>query len=210
MFSAQTLMILVFLVPGFLSMAFLDMLVPSRKRDDLQKVASALIFSLIIYFVHSLVFARSPMGVIEKTVGEAKSYEVAVPALSIALISGLALLLPAVLAFLQKYDLHMKFFRRLRVTDRTSRSNVWFDVFTDIKAHVIVNFEDGRRLLGWPQYYSDDPEDKSLFLCQAAWIGENNELIALDSKGILITPNQKIDTIEFCNTKGDDNGNEER
>jgi hypothetical protein len=205
MFSAQTLMILVFLVPGFLSMAFLDMLVPARKRDDLQKVASALIFSLIIYFVHSLIFARSPMGVIEKTIGEAKSYEVSIPALSIAVVSGLALFLPVLLALLQKYDLHMKFFRRLKVTDRTSRSNVWFDVFTDIKSHIILNFEDGRRLFGWPQYYSDDPEDKTLFLCHAAWVQENGDLTWLNLKGILITPNQKIETIEFCKLEGECN-----
>ena len=98
-------------------------------------------------------------------------------------------------------DLHMKFFRRLKVTDRTSRTNVWFDVFTDIKSYIIVNFEDGRRLYGWPKYFSDDPNDKSLFLCHAAWIKDDGELIKLDNRGILITPNEKIDTIEFIKEK---------
>lgn len=203
MFSAQTLMILIFLVPGFLSMAFLDMLIPARKRDDLQKVASALIFSLAIYFIHSLIFDRSPMGVIEKTFGEAKSYEVVVPPLSIAVTLGAALLFPVILAALLKYDLHMKLFRMLKVTNRTSRSNVWFDVFTDIKSYVILNFEDGRRIFGWPQYYSDDPDDKTLFLCHAAWIEDGGELVWLDNKGILITPNQKVETIEFCRIEGE-------
>ena len=97
-----------------------------------------------------------------------------------------------------KYDLHMKLLRKFKVTDRTSRANLWFDVFTDIKSYVIINFEDGRRLFGWPEYFSDDPNDKSLFLCQASWIDGEGKLIDLDNRGILITPNEKIDTIEFA------------
>ena len=78
-----------------------------------------------------------------------------------------------------------------------SHAYVWFDIFTDKKTYIIINFENGRRLYGWPEYYSDNPEDKSPFLCQAAWIDKEEKHIELDNKGILITPNEKIDTIEF-------------
>jgi len=111
------------------------------------------------------------------------------------------MLTPLAISASIKHDLHMKFFRWLKVTDRTSRTNVWFDVFTDIKSYVIINFEDGRRLYGWPESFSDAPEDKSLFLCHAAWIGHDGKLIKLDNRGILITPNERIDTIEFVKAK---------
>jgi len=35
---------------------------------------------------------------------------------------------------------------------------VWFDVFYDVKKHIIINFENGRRIYGWPVYYSNDPD----------------------------------------------------
>ena len=54
--------------------------------------------------------------------------------------------------------------------------------------------------MGWPEYYSDDPEeDKSLFLCNASWLDEEGKPTKLERKGILITQNQRIDSIEFLN-----------
>ena len=152
MFSTQALIILTFLVPGFISMAFLDMLTPARKRDDLHKIINALIFSLIVYALYSLAFHDYPVVLIEKTVGNEKHYELNILRRSVIVILAFSMALPTVFAFLQKYDLHMKLFRKLKVTDKTSRSNVWFDVFTDIKRHVVINFEDGRRLYGWPEW----------------------------------------------------------
>lgn len=180
MFSGQALMLLIFLLPGFLCMAILDMLTPASKRDDTQKIFNALILSLIIYGIYSLKFADYPLTMIEKTIGDAKHIELKIVHGPILWLLGIALALSLIIAFSQKRDLHMKVFRKLKVTDRTSRRNVWYDAFTDVKSYVIVNFEDGRRILGWPEYYSDDPDDQTIFLCHAAWIQENGQLTHLD------------------------------
>ena len=201
MFTTQALMFLSFLLPGFLCMAILDILIPALKRDNLHRIINALIFSLIIYVTYELIFENQPVLLIEKTVGGEKQYEISFTGPSIIFLLLIAIIIPIIISASVKYDAHMKFFRWLKVTDRTSRTNVWFDVFTDIKSHVIINFEDGRRLYGWPEYYSDDPNEKSLFLCQAAWIDDDNNLLYLDNRGILITPNEKIDTIEFVKIK---------
>ncbi len=198
MFTGQALVLLVFLRPGFLSMAILDMLIPPAKRDVIQKIINALILSLIIYGIYSLKFTDYPIAMVAKTVGDIKHIELRILHWPILWLVGIALTLSMVVGGFQKRDLHMKALRKMKVTDRTSRRNVWYDVFTDVKSYVIINFEDGRRILGWPEYYSDDPEDQTIFLCDAAWIQENGDLTHLDNRGILITRNHKANSIEFC------------
>ena len=79
---------------------------------------------------------------------------------------------------------------------RTARSSVWYDAFCDKRKPIIINFVNGRRIYGWPLYYSDTPESPYIFLFEPAWI-ENEKVIELDISGILITPEQKIESIEF-------------
>lgn len=71
-----------------------------------------------------------------------------------------------------------------------------------MKRHVIIDFENGRRIYGWPKYYSNTPENPYIFLHKPAWIevdeeSKENRFIDLDVEGILITPEQKIESIEF-------------
>jgi len=61
MFTNQALILLTFLLPGFLSMAVLDMLTPASKRDNLQKIVTALMFSLVIYGIYALMFKEFPV-----------------------------------------------------------------------------------------------------------------------------------------------------
>jgi hypothetical protein len=96
----------------------------------------------------------------------------------------------------------MKIARKLLITRRTARTSVWFDVFYDIKKHIIINFENGRRIFGWPMYYSNDPEKQYIFLHQPAWIVKDakkgeEKYVDLAIEGILITPEQRIESIEF-------------
>ena len=186
-------------------MAILDMLTPAIKRDNLHKVINALIFSFIIYAIHSLIFKDLPVILVEKAIGNEKQYGINFVNPSILSLIVISFFISLMISISVKYDLHMRFFRWAKITDRTSRANLWFDVFTDIKYYVIINFEDGRRLFGWPEYFSDDPNDKSLFLCHASWIKDDGELINLDNRGILVTPNEKIDTIEFVKIGEDQN-----
>ena len=59
--------------------------------------------------------------------------------------------------------------------------------------------------MGWPMYYSDDPDNPYVFLHRPAWVVEDpvggSKLIDLDDEGILITPEQKIESIEFMKEK---------
>ena len=57
-------------------------------------------------------------------------------------------------------------------------------------------------MYGWPNDYSDSQKNYFIYLTQPAWIIENSktkkrEYIDLDIDGILITSEQKIESIEF-------------
>jgi hypothetical protein len=60
-----------------------------------------------------------------------------------------------------------------------------------------IELEDGRSVMGWISYYSDEPEDASVFLEKAAWITSDNQLVPINGPGILITRNLAIKHIMF-------------
>ena len=60
-----------------------------------------------------------------------------------------------------------------------------------------VRLSDGRRLFGWPLYYSNQPEEGLLYLYDPAWIDKDGKYIDLDAHGILLTRKDGIDSIVF-------------
>lgn len=192
MYTFQALQILIFLIPGFISATILDALVVRKEKKELGKIIEALIFSMLIYTIYSAVSGRSPIALnqIEKSI--TYSYD----SKSFLWLGLFSIGIPVVLSFLITNDLHMKVARTLLISKRTARSSTWFDVFYDRKRDIIINFENGRRIYGWPEYYSEDPEKPYIFLHKPAWIKEE-EFVDLNVEGILITPEQKIECIEF-------------
>ncbi|MBL7075537.1 hypothetical protein ISS37_09910 [candidate division KSB1 bacterium] len=192
MYTFQALQILIFLIPGFISATILDVFIVRKEKKEFGKIIEALIFSMIIYIIYSLISGKSPvvLNQIEKSI--TYSYD----SKSFLLLGLLSIATPTVLSFLITNDWHMKLARGLLISRKTARSSVWFDVFCDIKKHVIVNFENGRRIYGWPMYYSNNPENPYIFLFEPSWV-EGDKFVDLDLEGILITPEQKIESIEF-------------
>ena len=97
----------------------------------------------------------------------------------------------------------MRLLRRLKVTNKTARDTVWLDVFTDQKRYLIVNLSDGRRVFGWPMYFSDTPKEGNLYLYDPSWITENGDYIDLDIHGLFLVKADNIDSIEFLNITKD-------
>lgn len=192
MYSFQALQILIFLIPGFISAAILDALAVRTEKRELGKIIEALIFSMIIYTIYSSISGRSPISLIQIEKSITYTYD----SKSFLWLGLLSIGIPAILSFLITNDLHMKLARKLRISRKTARSSVWFDVFSDLNKYIIINFENGRRIYGWPMYYSSKPENPYIFLFKPAWIQED-EFVDLNIEGILITPEQKIESIEF-------------
>lgn len=105
-------------------------------------------------------------------------------------------------------DLHYRVARRLRLTERTGRSDVWQDCFSTFDNNWLeVELDDGRRVSGWAQYFSEIGSTPSLFLRDAFWI-DNGNLIPIEGEGILLTESAKIRYVEFRGPEGGINGHE--
>jgi hypothetical protein len=87
--------------------------------------------------------------------------------------------------------------RKVGLTQRTSRSSVWNDVFHMLGGTVQIGLSDGRTIRGWLRCYSDEPEDSTVFLEAAAWIGDDGEVFRIDGPGILLTRAADIKFVMF-------------
>lgn len=109
----------------------------------------------------------------------------------------LSLILPLGLGVLITHDYLFRILDKLGVTRRTGRASVWLDVFVEQRRCVIVDFKDGRRLFGWPEFYSDDINEGMLFLSSAAWLDDDGQYIPLMMRGFLIVDRTSIHSIMF-------------
>jgi hypothetical protein len=197
--TAETLTLFLLLVPGFVSSAVLNAVVVRQAKGRVGHVIEALVFSFLIYACLAPFFGGSPVSVEVTTVGDQTTYRpTADPALLISAM-GLAILFALVVGASITHDFHMKILRCMRLTYRTARDSTWIDIFIDQRRYVEVAFTDGRRLFGWPLYYSNQPEEGLLYLYDAAWIDADGKYVDLDAHGILLTKKDDIESIVFTN-----------
>jgi len=193
MYTFQAIQIFLFLIPGFLASRILDAIVIRRQvQKELESVIEALIFSMVVYTLYSLTGEASPIILDQKGGMIAYRYD----ANSFLILIGFSILLPVLLAIIINNDLHMRLARFFKVTKKTARLSVWHDIFYDKKPLVVLDFTDGRRLFGWVEHFSDDPEKPFLYVAKPQWI-DGEKYIDTGLEGMLITPEQKISFIEF-------------
>jgi hypothetical protein len=190
--------ILLILLPGFLCAGLIQALCVRRAQTDFDKVWEALLYSFVVYvFFASLVGPALPVNLISNAANGAQQYTIQLRPKALAELALISVVLALAVGGIVTNDLSGRAFRWLRLTQRTSRLSVWSDVFHDYGGVVIVEIEDGRRVEGWIRYYSDEPSPASVFLENAAWIDDADNLVPIDGPGILITESLGIKTIEF-------------
>ena len=194
--TAETLTLFLLLVPGFVSSAVLNAIVVRQTKGRVGHVIEALVFSFLIYACLAPFFGGSPVSVEVTTVEDRTTYRpTADPAFLISAM-GLAILFALVVGASITHDFHMRILRWMRLTYRTARDSTWIDIFIDQRRYVEVAFTDGRRLFGWPLYYSNHPEEGLLYLYDAAWIDGDGKYVDLDAHGILLTKKDDIESID--------------
>jgi hypothetical protein len=192
MFTFQALQILIILIPGFISAKILDSLVVRRQDfKDLEIIIQALIFSLLIYTIGSIIGINSPIAL------DPDNYSILFPQpwslVWLILVGvGLAILFAVIL----NQGWLMWLMRCLKITRKTSKISVWNDVFYTKSHRVIVDFLDGGQVFGWVEYFSDYSEKPFIYLAQPQWI-KKGKFVETGLDGLLITPDQKIRFVEF-------------
>lgn len=201
--TLEIIQALIVLLPGFVTTGIVRALFVGELQSEFDKVVNSLIFSFINYTIYSgvlwiwsLFTGRGVTPTILEMAPKTPSDLITLSLIAVA--TGFAV------AFYQTNNGH-KWLYKWKITRRSTRHNVWHDFFIDhAKTYVIVTFEDGRRLYGWPYGYSDNPSEPSLFLTKAEWLivdedGEQKRSPISDG-GILITQTMKIASIEVMGT----------
>ncbi len=135
-----------------------------RAQSDIEKVIESLIFSLFLYVCTLPFFGyRLPLSWQEVRPGIG-DFQLTVQWVQLSVLSIASLVFGIAYAASINHDWIMRFFRWIRVTDRTSKNTIWNDVFGQIGGWVQVGLTDAVIVKGWLAYYSDNPERHRCFL----------------------------------------------
>jgi Family of unknown function (DUF6338) len=223
--SLVALEIFLILLPGFAAAYVVQQLATRSTQSDLERVIEALLFSFVIY----VCFAAANRGRLPFTVQKQRAAPMAsgseatppgsnataaakMPAdqddsgqtivwspRDLGLLAGITFAF-AVLAVLYINHDGNRLFRRLRLTERTTRSSIWTDIFESEAGReqiVQVELPGNRSVLGVLLYYSDDPDENSLFIAKASWVTADGDQIPIPGQGILLTKQSGILSISL-------------
>jgi hypothetical protein len=193
----DTVVILVILLPGFLAARLNQHLRSVRDQSEFDKVIEALLYSFVTYILYSF-FARSfPVSLVAEREGETVRYHLKSDPSHLLIFASIAVLLSIVLSFASNHDLFGRLFRALNVSRRSWRDTIWSDVFHNFGEAVQVELSDSRMVMGWLKYFSDTPDQSSLFLEKACWVDAAYKRIPIDGPGIFITKESGVRSVTF-------------
>jgi len=195
----EALGILLVLLPGFLCAYVVQSLAVRRKQTELDKVVEALLLSFLLYLATLPFFGYSlPLSWSETATNV---FQIVLHWKQLAVLGTSSIILGVLYAANINHDWLLSIFRWLHVTERTARSTIWNDVFQQIGGWVQVGLAGDVIVSGWLGYYSDEAEDSSLFIEQAAWIDKDGTERAIDGPGILITKEVGIEYVVFLRSR---------
>jgi hypothetical protein len=197
--SILALQILLILLPGFAAAYVVQMFAIRGPQTDFDKVVESCLYSFLIYSIFALCnHGRLPFDLIPP---KPPLTEVTIfwhrKALLLLVATTFIIALLAVLYI--NHDGN-RLFRKLKLTERTSRRSVWNDIFQgEASTSQIVQIElDGNRsLIGVLTYYSDAAEDGSVFVEQASWIDQDGKTTPVPGLGVLLTKSANIKSISL-------------
>jgi len=190
-------------LPGFSCAYLVQRLAVRPKQTELDKVIEALILSFFLYLVVSPFFGYSlPLSWQAKTSQGIEQYAFQLNWPYLASLATLALATGILYGANLNHDWILGTLRKLRITERTARNSIWNDAFQEIpSSFVLVQLSRDSSIIGFLRYYSDEQEDASLFLEDAAWIVDDSGTQSpIDGPGILLTKQAGIESVSFLNS----------
>jgi hypothetical protein len=196
-FKIEAVVVLLFLLPGFLASRLKQHLTVNREQSELDKIVEALLYSFIIYTTFSFVAKSLPVALDTETKGPITEYSLRSNRFQLLLLTTLAFLVALAMSYAANHDIWGRFFRWIKATNRSWRDTIWSDVFHNFGGAVQVELSDSRIVMGWLKYFSDRPGDSSLFLEKAAWVTADFQVIPITGPGIFLTKDSGIRSISF-------------
>ncbi len=191
--SKEIIALLQYLLPGLLAAWVYYGLTSHIKPSQFERVIQALIFTFLVHAVLPVV--RWPLEFIG-TKFPVRSWDDASETLALALV---AVLLGASLAYLTNKDSFHKWMRAVGFTARASHPSEWHGVLSERQSHVVLHLADERRLSGYPQVWSSEPDKGHFFIVEPGWLSETGEHQLLSEIEGLLINTKDVKWVEFIN-----------
>ena len=193
--TVETINILFFLIPGFISSFIIDSIIVRKESSIAKRIIESLVFTFIIYLITNIMTNVELFASLTSVNGKT-SFIFSQNTKFLVTLFLTSTFFPIIIGTILYHDFHMVILRFFKVTNKTSRDTTWQDVFIEQKKFVVIHFKDGRRIFGWPMYYSNIPENGIIYLHEPSWIDDNNNYIDCGTHGMLIK-SEDIQFIEF-------------
>ena len=199
-----SLALLLYLLPGFLGGVIYEAVAEARQRTTFERLLIALVLTLLATLLSHWIFATPLFPSIKiSPKSSLDSVLAAFVGRNLAVASAISALIGLAAAWIQNKGWLYDLLRSLGITSRTGGIDVWHEVFSrNRQIWVQVRFKDGRLLIGWPEHYSEDGDQKELFVADATWLipqrsGRPDQLMDVAGPGVYVVDWKAIEAIEI-------------
>lgn len=197
--SKEIVSLLSYLLPGFIAVWVFYGLTSYPKPSQFERVVHALIFTVFVQFFINifkwlfLLFNQHVYALSQWTQNISLSMSVI-----FALVIGL------IFARYANNDKIHALLRKLHFTKETAHPSEWFGAFSKNEKYVVLHLKDGRRLYGWPEEWSSQPDKGHILISEAEWLVENDRI---ELKGVanILVPATEVVFIEFMALNNNNN-----
>jgi hypothetical protein len=209
--SKDLIVLLQYLLPGFLVAWICFGMTSHQKPSQFERVVQALIYAL---FVHFFVVVERAAAV---SIGKRINFGAWNPEgeLFASLIT--AITLGVLFSYLMNSDRLYGILRKFNLSTRSSHPSEWCTAFDSKKTFVVVHMKDERRLYGWPHIWPSDPTKGHLFIVQGSWLRNEQPESASGDEGIvgenkhemqILVDVIEVKWVEFIKNPEESNGNQ--
>ena len=189
--------VLRFLLPGFITAAFLYSLTPAPRPIPFERIVQALIFTMVVQAgVMGVQSSLVEMGTRIGAVGEWTTE------VGLAWSISLAIVLAIVLAWMDNTDKLHALLRAFGITHQTSFSSEWFGALSQTRGYIVLHLAGERRLYGFAEEWPNTPDSGHFVMAEAEWLadGERIALGGVDRVLIRATDVELIELMEVTAT----------
>jgi len=186
------------LLPGFVAAAIFHALTPYPRRDILDRVVAALIFTM---------FAQLCVAAVNQALGWLGANLISIgpwsPTSELAWGAGFGVALGLLWSHAVNNGHTHAWLRMRGTTKKSSLPSQWFSALASNERFIILHFKDQRRLMGWPREWPDEPETGHFLLEAPSWVlpdGTQAQMLQLES---IMVSAKEVEAIEFLRFKDD-------
>jgi len=199
--TIEALKIFIFLIPGFLTIKIIEFLRTRGSWDSATEViVKGFLWSIFIWIIYYC-FANYFGFLVKPIYYDGKDLVMSQNILdlqSLLFLIAIAILLGIITSVLLNNGWLFKALRILHLTRMTGEDDAWVSMFSRYgRIWIKVTLKDGHEFVGWPEFYSESNEKKSIVLTDVSVYPPKGKMYEVNN--VFINENSDIHFIQILN-----------